>query len=384
MASAPVPSATIDALRGRMVLNSHLDWTIELSVSLDDGRTGRGASPKGETPSIYEDHGGAAELSEALLAEISAAVIGNALSQEELDAIAVEHQPRWGSAVGYALSVAYYEANRPEHASHRPRILFNLLNGGLHAYTNPIRSDLSEYLLVPRTDDLEWTIQGYVRLLADVRARLADVPTVMVGGNPVHDLGASPTAAALALCAELIAAAGLGDTFGLMVDASAGDWYDGTRYHPAVTDRWLTSEELVDEWLGHLDRFDLAILEDPLAERDLDGWQRLHESRPDGAGIYGDNLTSTLPDEVDAKSHLIDGVLIKPDQNGTVSGTISFAQAARRAGLRLAASHRSIETDTAFLMHLASDLEVDYVKIGPYSDFSSVMRTNALLRAPDR
>jgi enolase len=129
-----------------------------------------------------------------------------------------------------------------------------------------------------------------------------------------------------------------------------------------------------------MERFDLEILEDPFAETDIASWQELHRRSPERSHLYGDNLTSVQPAELELKAHLIDGVLVKPDQNGTVTGTVRFAELARAAGLSLAASHRSIETDAPFLIHLATDLGAEYIKIGPFSDFSSVMRTNALLR----
>jgi len=373
------PCAVIAAVDGRQVLNSHVEWTIEFTVRLADGSVGRGASPRGETPSIYEDRprpGFRADVA----SEVARSLVGLEWDQVALDDVLAQRRAEWGAPAVYAISVAFYEATRRAAPGAAPRILFNLLNGGLHAYTNPITADVTEFLLVPRSDDLEATIAGYSQLLRDARRALAEIPTREVGGNRVHDLGAEPNVAAFALVEELLQRAALTDLFGIMIDASAGDWYDGDRYRLPITERTLEPGQLVDEWLGLMDRFELMILEDPFAETDVTAWQRLHEARPARCGLYGDNLTSTQPEELEAKVHLVDGVLIKPDQNGTVSGTLRFADAARRAGLRLAASHRSIETDSPFLVHLAADVGVDYTKIGPYSDFSSVMRTNTMLR----
>jgi enolase len=179
---------------------------------------------------------------------------------------------------------------------------------------------------------------------------------------------------------RLLTDTGLIDQYGIMVDASAGDWYIDGHYKMSVTGMAFEPGALVDEWLRIMDRFDLEILEDPFSETDLEAWRVLHQRRPAGTHLYGDNLTSVQPDQLDAKAHLVDGVLVKPDQNGTVTGTLRFAELARAAGLSIATSHRSIETDAPFLVHLTSDLDADYLKVGPFSDFSSVMRTNALLR----
>ncbi|MGW1871199.1 hypothetical protein ACWCPS_37385 [Streptomyces mauvecolor] len=131
----------------------------------------------------------------------------------------------------------------------------------------------------------------------------------------------------------------------------------------------------------HSHQFDLTMLEDPFAETDLDSWRALHAARPASCQLLGDNLTSTLASELAAKAPLVDAVLLKPNQNGTVSGTLHFATMAKELGLNLIASHRSIETDTPFLANLTTHIEADYFKIGPFSDFSSVMRSNALIRS---
>ena len=385
MVDVALEKALIAGISGRQVLNTHLAWTVEVTVTLADGRTGRGASPRGETLSIYEDSdiGGRLEP-DAVVAEISETLAGQHLTQSELDGLLVERHDRWGAAATYAMSAAFYEATRTGSGTGIPRILFNVLNGGMHAYTNPIRSDSHEYLLVPRSDDLEASVADYIQVLEQTKRALAEIPTTDVGGNRVHDLGDDPNTAAFALMSRLLSETGLSQRFGIMVDASAGDWFRGDRYELPVSATTFEREALVEEWLRVMDRFDLEILEDPFAETDLASWQDLHERRPSHSHLYGDNLTSVEPAELEAKAHLIDGVLLKPDQNGTVTGALRFAELARARGLSIAASHRSIETDAPFLMHLATDIGADYIKIGPFSDFSSVMRTNQLLRGAER
>ena len=395
---SPPSTAIVSNVRIRRVLNSHLNWTYEATVALSDGRFGRGACPRGETRSIYEDRGTDSAARRDAWPSIIDALVGRWFGQASLDSVLVARRSEWGADVAYALSTAFYEAIRchppapagaADDATHsgklgsrrrRPRLLFNLLNGGLHAYTNPIASDLTEILLVSRTDDLEESIDGYRRMLAAARIALVGTPLVRVGGNLVHDLGGASNEAPLALVHDLLEQEGLAGMFGLMLDASAGDWWDGHRYRPPVSGRVFDPAALVDEWMGLLDRFELQMLEDPLAETDIAAWGALHDARPPGTSLMGDNLTSTDPSELQRKVRLVDGVLLKPDQNGTVTGTEAFAALARAAGILVVASHRSIETESLFLVHLAVELDIDYVKVGPYSDFSSVMRTNELLR----
>jgi len=173
---------------------------------------------------------------------------------------------------------------------------------------------------------------------------------------------------------------GLAEEFGVLVDASAGDWYDGEGYCLPVSREAMSPEGLTEWWLGIIHRCQLEMIEDPFAETDVASWRSFLTLRPRDCVVLGDNLTSTLPSELETKIGLIDGVLVKPDQNGTVTGTRAFAALARANGLSLVTSHRSIETDSAFLVHLTEELRADAMKIGPYSDFSSVARTNELLR----
>jgi enolase 1/2/3 len=379
--------ARIDA---RRILNSHREWTIEFSVVFADGRFGRGAAPRGETPSVYERTADPRANVRAV-DEARASLIGRPLTQESLDDLMLERQASWGAPAVYSLSVACFEAaagsdhplrTRSDAAARqRPRgVLFNFLNGGTHAYTLPVGSDFTEFLLVPRAGDIAADIDAYLGLLDMASERLSRFPIRWVGGQPVADLGPHPNETACALVHEMLAAAGLADRFGLMIDASAGDWVREGGYVLPVTGLHLDSPGLRDYWLQLIGECDISALEDPLGELDVATWRALHQARPAATVLLGDNFTSSDLEQLDAKRTSVDGVLLKPDQAGTVTRALRFGQRARQLGLQLVASHRSIETESPFLVHLAVRVEADWVKIGPFSDFSAVMRSNELLR----
>ncbi|MFJ9854839.1 hypothetical protein [Streptomyces sp. NPDC101150] len=177
----------------RMILNTHLEWTPEFTIRLTDGRTGRGAAPRADTPSIYETSvdpraGGEARM----VAEAERAFLGRAFDQVTFDRVLDRHRSPWGHSACYALSAAFFEARFRDRAHSRvgtddtrdrPRLLFNLLNGGLHAYSLPVTSDFTEFLLVPRDEDPVTAIDGYRRLLRDARTALAELPLRTVGGR---------------------------------------------------------------------------------------------------------------------------------------------------------------------------------------------------------
>ncbi|HEX5591392.1 MAG TPA: hypothetical protein VFX65_13960, partial [Candidatus Limnocylindrales bacterium] len=248
--------------------------------------------------------------------------------------------------------------------------------------TNPVTSDLPEYLLAARSDDLASVVDAYVGLLETVRGRLRPIPTVDVGGNRVHALGDAPNEAALGFLRDVIRDEGLESMFGIAVDASAGDWWTADGYVLPVSGRRFGPGELDAWWLRMIEAFDIELLEDPFGERDRAGWRDLHARRPASCRVLGDNYTSTDLAQLsgEGKAADVDGVLVKPNQNGTVSGTLAFAAASKAAGLMVVASHRSVETESTMLVELADEMGADALKIGPFRDFTAVIKANELLR----
>ncbi|GAA0271732.1 phosphopyruvate hydratase [Streptomyces polychromogenes] len=378
----------VDGIDCTTVLNTHLEWTPEFAVHLADGRSGRAACPRADTPSVYEKGADRrAVTARHVLAEARSALCGRPFGQTSFDQALEAYRPRWGHAACYGLSAAHFEARRPGPGSGgpgMPRLLFNLLNGGLHAYSLPVAADFTEFLLVPRGTAMVPAIDAYRRLLPAARTALADLPTRDVGGHRVHEVGPEPNKAALALVTALLQQTGLGDDFGLMVDASAGDWLHGDKYVLPVSGRRFDRDGLIGYWLELIDTFDLVMVEDPLAETDRAGWSALRAARPPHCRLLGDNITSTCPERLPALAHCVDGVLLKPDQAGSLSEARRFARLAGRLGLPLIASARSAETDSPLISHVAVEFGAEYLKVGPFADFSSVLRTNELLRGAMR
>lgn len=379
------PEHAIESVTGRLILDSHLAWTPEFEVRFADGAQGRGSAPRGETVSIFEEAVVAAGPS--VFSEAAARFAGRKFDQASFDAATGELAQGWGRAVALALSIGFYLAARSKSESStrartQPRLLLNVLNGGLHAYTNPVTSDIPEFLLYSHADDLPSVVDAYIGLLAAARERLRLLPTAEVGGNTVHALGEAPNEAALALLRDLLRSEGLEAMFGIAVDASADDWWTPDGYLMPVSGRRFGQGEIGDWWLSLIDRFGLEFVEDPLGERDRAGWHDLHDRRPSSCRLLADNYTSTDIDQLIGESKVgdVDGVLVKPNQNGTIAGSLAFAAAARAAGLVVVASHRSVETESTFLVHLARDMAADALKIGPFRDFAAVVKFNELLR----
>lgn len=382
---------TIASLTQRKVLNSHVAFTSEYELRLDDGRVGRAAAPEGETISIYEDN--RTTDPDVVIARLRHdGMIGGAVDQEIFDGYLESRIPEFGRNTCHALSLALHEAvgGLPQGRSsgllpplRAPRLCCNILNGGWSAYTNPVLSDFPEYLLMAKSDDIEKVIGQHGEIQSDVRARLVNLPREVVGGNPVSRLDSRDNRVWIEFILDACDRLGFAGDFDLMIDASAGDLWDGQTYRLAVTDGSAYSrEQFCDYWLDLIGQYPLRFLEDPFAEGDADSWARVASCQGE-CRLIGDNLYSSDAARIErgAARGWTQGVIVKPNQAGTVTAVRSAMESARRAGQVIIASHRSISTESTYVARLACELGAEYIKIGPLlTDYTSVMRLNEILR----
>ena len=262
-----------------------------------------------------------------------------------------------------------------------PRLLLNVLNGGAHAYTNPVRADVPELMLLARSDDLVGTIESYRAVLEVVRRELAVLPRRELNGTLSMISATRRPSVRSSFCD--------GSSTG-SVSATASQSRSTPQPVIGGTASGTGSRSTAAFANGRPDGMVVGarralwnrVPEDPFAETDRAGWADIHAARPASSMIVGDNFTSTSVDQLvgAGKAADLDAVIAKPNQNGTISGTLAFAAAARDCGLGLIVSHRSIETESTFLVDLAVELAADGLKIGPFRDFTAVIKANELLR----
>lgn len=380
----------IEAVSSLRILNSHAAFTTEFVVSTDRGIQGRGASPEGETISIYEDRTGR-DPSAVVETLRASGLFGRPIGQEELDGHLTHLMDVFGRNTCYALSLAFHEAEASSTAPkalvpqqvRAPRLCLNILNGGRHAYTNPVLSDFPEYLLVAHSDDIAETMTCHDAIQTVIREDLLRKDRVVVDGNPVARFATLDNRECLEFLIKILDRLGLAEGFDLMIDASGGDLWTGTSYELALTDGGSRSgEAFVAYWLDLLRQYPVRFLEDPFREEDRESWRVLKEAQ-DEALLIGDNLYSSDAARIEKGSAegLTDGVIVKPNQAGTVSAVRRTFQTARRCGQVVIASHRSISTESTLEATLACESRADYIKIGPLlTDYSSVLRLNDIIR----
>ncbi|MDZ4168249.1 MAG: hypothetical protein U1E26_01150 [Coriobacteriia bacterium] len=359
-------------------------------VELGCGSLGTGSSSQGETISIYEDHGPAVDPNRVVEAVVRDGILGGEMDQAGFDRYLDSRMGDFGRNTCFALSLAFSDASAISAGTERrdglkpPRICFNVLNGGLHAYTNPVLSDFAEFLVVPTHDDLLRSLSEHGRIQDAIAARLLTSSQVVVNDHKVNAFAKRDNKAPFRFLVEVLEELGLRSEYDVMVDASAGDLWASDRYHFPVTDgSSRTSEEMCAYWLDLVEEFSIGVLEDPFHEQDFAAWTALTDQCGDRCMVVGDNLYSSDADRIaaGARGGHSTAAIVKPNQAGTVSATVGAIETAQAGGLTVITSHRSISTESTFVCDVTCERNVPYIKIGPlFSDYSSVIRLNHILR----
>jgi enolase len=262
----------------------------------------------------------------------------------------------------------------------KPVIFSNLINGGEHA-----RNDLNiqEYMVLVETrGDMKSAIEKLISFYRDLGEKLGTmkrISNIPIGDEGGYSLDFKNNFEPLAVLSDLVRKDGLSRTFRLGVDAAANGFSSGDAY--LFDGKKVTTPKLAGIYEGYCKKAPaLFSIEDPFSERDTTGFALLSK-KLEGRMIVSDDLTVTnrsLIEEYAGKG-LMNGVIIKPNQAGTVTETIEAVQGAHERGIRTIVSHRSGETDDVFIIHLAKAAGAYGVKIGAPTR-ERIFKFNELLR----
>jgi len=268
-----------------------------------------------------------------------------------------------------------------------PTPMINVLSGGLHAAADlPIQ----DFLAVPvgaetYPDALEivWEVRGAAgaRISAERRSGGDHPPAVADEGGfvpPVADAGA-----AFELLVDAIRDAGYdpGDEVAIAVDVAATHFYDADADGYALAGETLDRGAMIDRVVGWIDDYPVRSVEDPLAEDDWAGWERLADRVGDRVQLLGDDLLATNAGRLDraVASGAANAALIKPNQAGTITRTRRVLEAAQDAGWAPVVSARSGETCDSTIADLAVGLDAGQIKIGSLARSERLAKYNRLL-----
>ena len=349
----------IRSINCKRILNSHLGFTNEFVIELENGNTGTGASPQGETIGIYEDKTTRSDTRKIIEEIRQDRLLANPLTQSDFDGFLRLKTKQFGRNNCWALSLAFFNAmhfplstfwadSDVKMGTKFPRLCLNILNGGQHAYTNPVLSDFSEYLLVPRHDNVNKVIRDHADIQREVKDGLARCERVFMNQNPVHRFRTTDNKECIVFLQGILERLGLLEEYDMMIDASAGDLWTSNGYKFSVTDgSFRRSPEFQKYWADLINEYGIGLLEDPFQEYDFEGWKLLAENQST-CKIIGDNLYSSDADRIEQGSRkgYTHGTIIKPNQAGTVSAVQEAIDTAKRFGQLAITSHRSISTES--------------------------------------
>ena len=415
--------AKIKEVHSREILDSRADPTIETTIVLDNDTWATASTPSGSSigeneASELRDNDKQRYLGKGVLKAvfnvekvIGPKIIGlDSADQEKIDQTMIDldgtaDKKRLGANSILSCSIAALKTatqNQQRHLFeyirelalqlklplpqkyHIPTPVLNLINGGEHGAGN---LEFQEFHIIP---------SGIKEFSEQLRAAVEiykNVEQVLIHNKAIHSVGDEGGFApdlftnmdALEVVSRGINQAGylLNKDIYLGLDVAADFFYKNGKY--SIRDRTtpLDTKTLIEFYREARNQYPLLLLEDPLREEDWQGWAKLTSIfSADHTTLIGDDLLCTNLDRVQKaiREKSCDGILIKPNQVGTITETLKVIKAAQEAKWKTNISHRSGETNDSFIADFAVGVSADYVKFGAPARGERVVKYNRLLK----
>ena len=406
----------IISVKGREILDSRGNPTVEVDVLLEDGSFGRASVPSGASTGIYEacelrdgDPGrflgkGVSKAVHNVNTEICEVLIGmDVMDQIGIDRKLIEldgtpNKSRLGAnaILGVSLAVAKAAASSLNIPLYRyvggnntkmlPLPMMNILNGGAHAANNV---DIQEFMIMPvsahswsealrRCAEVFHTLKGVLKVKG--------IPAAGVGDEGGYAPNLKKDEDALAVIVDAIEKAGYipGEDFMIAIDAASSEWYQEEKglYHLPKSGKILNRKQMVAMWKRFAEKYPIISLEDGMAETDWEGWSMLTKAIGSKVQLVGDDLFVTNVERLaqGIEKGIANAILIKVNQIGTLTETLDTISMANRAGYTAIISHRSGETEDTSIADLSVALNAGQIKTGAPSRSDRVAKYNQLLR----
>jgi enolase len=403
--------AAIEAVGAREILDSRGNPTVEVEVLLEDGVVARAAVPSGASTGAFEAYElrdgdknrylgkGVLKAVESVLDVLGPAIEGfdaadqRLIDNEMIELDGTDNKKKLGAnaILGVSLAVAKAAADSADlplfrylggpNAHTLPVPMMNIINGGAHADT---ALDIQEFMVLPIgaenfAEGLRWGTEVYHALKGELKKAGQNTGLGDEGGFAPDLPGAR---AALDFIVKAIETAGFapGKDFALGLDVAATEFFENDVY--SFEKQTLTGEQLTEFWVGLVNDYPLATIEDPLAEDDWAGYAHLTSVLGEKVQLVGDDLFVTNPTRlqrgIDEK--VGNAILIKVNQIGTLTETLDAVALAQRAGYKAIISHRSGETEDTTIADIAVATDAGQIKTGAPARSDRVAKYNQLLR----
>ncbi len=398
-------------VHAREILDSRGNPTLECEITCASGSVGRAAVPSGASTGEHEAHElrdgdkgryggkGVRTAVENVRSKIAPRLLGmDAADQESLDRLMIEldgtpTKKSLGANAILGVSLAAARAAAVAHglplyrylggaaARTLPVPLMNILNGGAHADSNV---DIQEFMVVP------WGAPTFAEALRMGAEIFHALKSALKGRNYFTGVGDEGGFApslksnreALEVIAEAIGKTGyqLGADVVLALDCAASEFYQDGKY--ALDGKTLDRAGLADLYAAWAKDFPIVSIEDGYAEDDWEGWKILTDRLGKNVQLVGDDLFVTNTERLQRgiSEGIANAVLIKVNQIGTLTETMDCVRLAHFSGYRTIMSHRSGETEDAFIADLAVACDCGMIKTGSASRSDRMAKYNQLLR----
>ena len=405
----------IENIKAREVLDSRGNPTVEAEVYLDSGYMGRAIVPSGASTGSHEAlelrDGGKRYMGKGVQKavanvndKIAPALAGMDASQQgvidaamlELDGTANKSELGGNAILSVSLATARAAAAELDIPLYRylgganartlPLPMMNLINGGAHA-DNSV--DFQEFMVMPVGAP---TFREALRYGAEIFHTLKKVLSGRGYNTNVGDEGGfapdlKSNEEALQVLIEAIEKAGYepGKDVAIALDPAVTELYKDGKYDLESEGRVLSSEQMVDFWQDWASRYPIVSIEDGLGEDDWDGWQMLTARIGDTVQLVGDDLFVTNPERLQRgiDTNVGNAILVKVNQIGTLTESLQAIELAKRNRYGTIISHRSGESEDAFIADLAVATNAGQIKTGSASRSDRIAKYNQLLRIED-
>ncbi len=407
----------ISDIKARQVLDSRGNPTVEAEVYLENGVFGRAIVPSGASTGSGE----ALELRDGdekrfqgkgvlkavwnVNSKIRDVLVNNTSDQKIVDQMMLEldgtdNKSSLGANAILAVSLANAKANAKaqkipfyKHIANLagttdqmslPMPMMNVMNGGEHASW---ATDFQEYMIVPKGAG---NIADAIRMGAEVFHTLKqvlkerDYPTTVGdegGYAPKVREGNNEPLECIKIAIER-SGYKLGQDLAIAMDIAASEFYQQDHYALKTNGDWKSAEDLINWYTWIIDNYPVVSIEDGLAENDWANWKIMTERLGNRVQLVGDDLFVTNTELLlkGIKDQVANAILIKPNQIGTLTETISAVLTAKKAGYGTVISHRSGETEDVSIAHLAVGLGAGQIKTGSLSRSERIAKYNELIR----
>ena len=405
-------SAIVDVI-AREILDSRGNPTIEADILLESGVLGRASVPSGASVGTREavelrdgdmqrySGKGVLKAVENVNTEITEAIMGldatqqSIIDQTLIDLDGSENKSRLGANATLAVSLATAKAAAEDSglplyrylggagSMSMPVPMMNLINGGAHANNN---INMQEFMIIPLgMQNFHEAVRCGAEIFSTLKKLINEkkMPTT-VGDEGGFAPNLANNEAALQLMVQAIDQAGYqpGTDVAIGIDCASSEFYQDGKYHLPSDSLSLTSAQFVDYLATWVDKYPIISIEDGMSEHDWEGWTLLTSKLGKSVQLVGDDIFVTNPRilEEGIVQGVANSILIKVNQIGTLTETLTAIEMAKCAGYTAVISHRSGETEDTTIADIAVATNALQIKTGSLSRSDRLAKYNQLLR----